>query len=585
MVLDTLAPVDADAAPESALLANLDRLWPALARLGRAGGWGEAPQRLGSYVAPLRFLLHAGAGRPLLAGLVGGASCGKSTLFDSLHGQKLSRIHYQPHSSLGPVAWLHGCHRPLTMPEGRPRRFLAEFEAAELRGSAESVTGAVDKVYLAFHRDDQWQHLIVLDLPDISSESARREGWLVQRILPWLDLVVWMVDPNDYLFEDLYLDLIDQVAALGQRSIVVVNDIHGQVEPRHPVLLDRVGRFRSDAWFLLPRLRCTLDDPYPLFRNEPSFLEFKEFLKRHRATRPVAPLVTRARQEAAAILHVNAEWTRLSHELSVALDRVVTRQRKGMLASAPLLSVLPGPAREELDRLRNRLSLWHHGKRLYQALRHPARVIGRRAVQQIQISEEQLDTEPLYRHLIGALKALGVELHRTYLESRLAQRLQECDSDFAVLGSFDAESLKFRAELDDLARHLFHGAQRLLSDPSLWKDKRFHFVVGTTGVALVFLMAEATIGLPGVSLLVGKGVTALVGVLSPELARYLPLDDMSRLAREARDMLAEILDRQIHSMIDFYLDPQGRYLEPHDELLAMLESLRSDATSGVGCGI
>jgi hypothetical protein len=547
---------------------DLDRLWAELPRLRAL----DADGGLVDHVAALRFLLHYGPDRPLLAGLVGGASCGKSTVFSSLVGRRVSQVHYQPHSSLGPVVWLHRRCRTSVLPESAPRRFFAELDAEEAPQGA-SVAGAVGKVFLAFHDEAAWQHLALVDLPDISSESARREGWLVRRLLPWLDLVIWVVDPNDYLFEDLYIDLIDEVAASGQRSIVIVNDIHGQATEHSDVLADRVARFRPDGSFILPRLDCSPREPYPLFRAEPSFLRLREFLHNHRTPRPLAPLAARVRHEVAAALHANAEWHRLARDLAAACDRLTARHRKRILASAPLLSVLPQPAQQELEHLRSRFSLWYQGKKLYQTISSPVRTFGRAAVQNLQLSIEDLDTGPLYRHLVGSLKEFGVDLHRAYLESSYVERLQQHDPAAEVLGSFDPEKLDFQSRLDAVARHLFTGAQQLLSDPSLVGDRRFQFVAGTTGVALVFFLVGSTLAMPGVSLLVAKGVAASVGLLGPELARYLPLDRMSRLAWEARDMLAAVLGDQMQTMLQFYNDPRGRYVAAGDRLLPLLEAV------------
>jgi hypothetical protein len=563
------------AAPESQLAVTLDRLWAELPRLQKLELGTQLTSQLTDHVSALRYLLHAGSDRPILVGFIGGASCGKSTLFGSLVGRPLSRIHYQPHSSLGPVLWLHRRHLPAFTQNAQPTRFLPQLTGIELESGTATTVGDTAQFVLASHDQERWAHMALMDLPDISSESARREGWMVRHLLPWIDLIVWVVDPNDYLFEDLYIDLIEDSAALGQRSIVVVNDIHGQLHKSSAVVDERVRRFQPDASFVLPRLNCRPGDSYPLFRSEPEFVRLRDFMTAHRGTRSAAPLIARVRQDARAALHANAEWSRLFGELCTALNRSVARHRTRILASAPLLSVLPEPAQQELERLRNRLSLWHQGKRLFRAIRSPARTIGQAAFRKFQLAAEDLNTEPLYRHLLGTLKEFGVELHRTYLESRLVQELQERNERNEVLGSFEPETLNFKEELDAIARHIFVGAEQMLSDQGLFKDKRFHFVVGTTGVALVFLAAESMLGMVGMTLLLGKGLTALAAVLSPELARYLPLDRMGRLAIEARDMLSAVIDRQMRQVVDFYASSRGRFLEPGDRLLAHLEAVQS----------
>lgn len=564
-------------AGDGQLVTTLDRLWAELARLRQLELGDEIASNLADRVSALRYLLHHGANRPILAGLVGGASCGKSTLFGSLIGRPVSRIHYQPHSSLGPIVWLHRRHRSILANDSQPSRFFPQLTVKEVAPAAASTVGAVSELTVVMHGDDAWSGVALMDLPDISSESSRREGWLVRHLLPWMDLVVWMVDPNDYLFEDLYIDLIEETSTLGQHSIVVVNDIHGQLQHSSPVLQDRIARFRADAAFILPRLSCNPNDPYPLFRQEPDFVRLRQHLINYRGDRPTLPLIARVRHDARCAVHANMEWSRLVGELSTALERIVARHRNRILASAPLLSVLPESAREELDRIRNRFSLWHHGKRLFRAIRYPAQTIGQAAFRKFEMSADDLDTTPLYRYLVGALKEFGVDLHRGYLESRFVQQMQQRESKYAVLGSFEPETLNFKDQLDTVARHIFVAAQQMLADPAVLKDKRFHFVLGTTGIALVFLVAESMLGMVGMTLLVGKGLTALAAVLSPELARYLPLDRMSRLAVETRDMLGTVIDKQMRQMVEFYTAPHGRFLEPGDRLLTLLQSLQQDS--------
>jgi hypothetical protein len=560
---------------DTQLAATLDRLWSELPRLRQLELGGEIASNITDRVSALRYLLHHAAGRPILVGLIGGASCGKSTLFDSLIARPLSRIHYQPHSSLGPVVWLHRRYFETIL--GQPSRFLPQLKSQLLASGTTSTVGGVADLTMALHDDDEWRHIALMDLPDISSESARREGSLVHHLLPWIDLIIWMVDPNDYLFEDLYIDLIEEASALGQRSIVVVNDIHGQLQRSSGVLRDRIERFRADESFILPRLQCRPGDPYPLFRQEPEFLRLKQHLMTYQGSRPVMPLIARVRHDATAAVNANSEWSRLIGELSTTLDRLVARHRNRILAAAPLLSVLPQSAQQELDRLRNRFSLWHQGKRLFNAIRNPARTIGQATFRKFELSAEDLDTDPLYRHLVGSLKEFGVDLHRGYLESRFLAQMQQRESQYQVLGSFEPETLDFKDQLDSLARHVFVAAQQMLSDPAVLKDKRFHFVIGTTGVALVFLVAESMLGMVGMTLLLGKGLTALAAVLSPELARYLPLDRMSRLAVETRDMLAAVIDKQMRQMVEFYTAPRGRFLQPGDRLLTLLQSLQQEA--------
>jgi hypothetical protein len=52
---------------------------------------------------------------------------------------------------------------------------------------------------------------------------------------------------------------------------------------------------------------------------------------------------------------------------------------------------------------------------------------------------------------------------------------------------------------------------------------------------------------------------------------------MSRLAVETRDMLGTVIDKQMRQMVEFYTAPHGRFLEPGDRLLTLLQSLQQDS--------
>lgn len=65
--------------------------------------------------ATLRFKRYVDDA-PSIVGLLGGASSGKSTLFNSLLGREISRVSAHAHETLGPIAAAGG-----TMPHaGRP---------------------------------------------------------------------------------------------------------------------------------------------------------------------------------------------------------------------------------------------------------------------------------------------------------------------------------------------------------------------------------------------------------------------------------------------------------------------------------
>jgi hypothetical protein len=543
-------------APAPHRAALLDQLWAALPRLHELRGLRAPLADLADLAGALRWLEHAGSDRPILAGLVGGASCGKSTVFSSLVGRPISQIHYQPHSSLGPVAYVH--RRWAGRLLACERRFLPTFRLCDHDGGAGPTTGSPESLVVARHDEPAWEQLALFDLPDMTSESARREGYQAAHVLPWLDLVLWMVDPNDYLFDDLYIDFIERVSSLGQRAVVLVNDIHGQVDPSSAVLAERIGRFRPDRQFILPPLRCGAEAPYPLFGEQPSFVALRGYLTRFGTRRPVAPLVERVQRHAAALVEENDRWQRLAHAAETSVARLVATERKRILRGAPVLDVLPPSVREQFQ--------WRIS-RFWEVFRKGAGG----AIRQLQGNVDELNVEPLHTYLVGGLKQFGVSLHRLYLESGWVRQLQEVEPAGPVRGCFDVDGLDFRDEVRAVAQFLLDGARTALPDAG----RPVPAASRSLAVAVLFFTLESV--LRGVTLVaqgVGQRLSHAVATLSPDLARWLPLDAFTRLAIDARDRLATTLDRQMDHMVRFYWDDSGYYLAAGDPLLTVLQDLR-----------
>ncbi|MBI9115070.1 ABC transporter [Sanguibacter suaedae] len=89
--------------------------------------------------------------------------------------------------------------------------------------------------------------LILLDLPDHDSvESAHRA--IVDRILPLVDLLIWVVDPQKYADEALHAGYLQGLAGAEASMIVVLNQIDTVAEAARPSLLEDVGRLlREDG--------------------------------------------------------------------------------------------------------------------------------------------------------------------------------------------------------------------------------------------------------------------------------------------------------------------------------------------------
>ncbi|MFQ5522092.1 MAG: GTPase [Acidimicrobiia bacterium] len=136
----------------------------------------------------------------LMIALAGGTGSGKSSLLNALVGSEIALV---------------GGMRPTT----------DEPLAAVPRDRGDALAGYLDDLGLIareVHDGPEW--LCVLDLPDTDSvELAHR--YQVEQLLPLVDLVVWVVDPEKYrdaLLHDRYLK---PLSAFSRQFIFVFNQI------------------------------------------------------------------------------------------------------------------------------------------------------------------------------------------------------------------------------------------------------------------------------------------------------------------------------------------------------------------------
>lgn len=108
---------------------------------------------------------------------------------------------------------------------------------SERRISRDSALDGADEASLA--------GLILLDLPDHDSiEPKHRE--IVDRILPLVDLLIWVVDPQKYADEALHAGYLKSFAGAEASMIVVLNQIDTVPEPGRPALVADVARLLTE---------------------------------------------------------------------------------------------------------------------------------------------------------------------------------------------------------------------------------------------------------------------------------------------------------------------------------------------------
>jgi hypothetical protein len=140
------------------------------------------------------------AGDAAVVALVGGTGVGKSTLLNALAGDVVSAASVRRPTTGAPVAWL-------------PAGARSEFDPVlEWLGVDEVVT----------HDDGRLRSVGILDLPDldaIAAEHRRR----VEELLPRVDAVVWVTDPEKYRDAVLHDDFLRRWLPRLDRQLVVLN--------------------------------------------------------------------------------------------------------------------------------------------------------------------------------------------------------------------------------------------------------------------------------------------------------------------------------------------------------------------------
>lgn len=270
---------------------------------------------------------------PMLVALMGGASSGKSTVFNNLlEGHLASRITARGHATRGPILAVHQDHRALIerlVADGRLLPGLRRVPVA-LDGN---VSGDPDALALLYHAIDSLRNFLLCDMPDLTSQAAATEGEVALTLLPWFDRLLVVVDHERWFDRQTVSELRAASARLAQERLVLFNRTRaGALAPEDRATLHaQADRLAAQDMLVLEfhqgRGFCTF---------APGTLDtVTTFLQGGRFTR-TGPLLTQVAEAGRRVLAENRErrvaLDRLRDALQAAVARGLPSARECMAA-------------------------------------------------------------------------------------------------------------------------------------------------------------------------------------------------------------------------------------------------------------
>lgn len=190
----------------AALTTRVDVLWEVASEVQEVVG-EQVVAQVRQILERVRGRLDLGVDRTVVA-LVGGTGSGKSSLFNAVTRLKFADVGDTRPTTAAPSACVWG-------PDGE--KLLDWMGIDRLRRmQRESLLDGDDEANLA--------GLVLVDMPDHDSIEAANRA-IVDQVMPYSDLVLWVVDPQKYADDALHTGYLRAFVGREETMLVVLNQI------------------------------------------------------------------------------------------------------------------------------------------------------------------------------------------------------------------------------------------------------------------------------------------------------------------------------------------------------------------------
>lgn len=540
---------------------------------------------------------------PPMIAVVGGASSGKSTVFNNLlAGHQSSGVTAKGHATLGPILAAHERNRAALTPLLHEGSLFPGYRTAEVELDA-ATTGDPHTLSVVFHPVEALAEALLFDMPDFTSLAAEREGDVTLSLLPWFDALVVVVDHERWFDRQSMGALRGRSVQYGQRRMVLFNRAaEGQLAASDRRALEEQAQRLGAEDMLILEFRCGRG----FLRFPPGTLDaVLTFMKRGRGDRRAA-LRGVLREAAEHVLNQNAERQARLAQLRNSLEQAVIRRVPSR--EECLTALMSDQERRNLDAVSRVLRLRETGEWLAAQSRRLQRFFRQVPVLGSWVGDEAAASPPT--EVFDRLRAARV-YHET-LMSRLFMEVRQLERSSAFW-----EELRRWNGMEPPPRDpprvdpadMEAAASALDQAMTRWMDKvdkecaglaphlKGALGVGTVGLALVLiavpgplaaLTAVAAKGAVAAALthllmaggagaLLGKHLSRLTGVVQEKLLGSAEWTAV----REAAENLRGVLEQDARRQLDpFLAEAQNLVLDEREPLRAALECV----TDGPGRG-